>query len=127
MDYDYCIVGAGLSGSTIARLAAEDGYKVLIIDKRDHIGGNVYDKIDEITGIRISLYGAHLFHTNDEGVWKFVNRFGEWTTWYHKVVAECSGQFVPVPVNINTVNMLFDQSITNEDEMKEWLSKEAIA
>jgi UDP-galactopyranose mutase len=127
MEYDLCIVGAGLSGSTIARLAAEDGYTVLVIDKRDHIGGNVYDKIDDITQIRISLYGAHLFHTNDEGVWKFVNRFGLWTPWYHKVVAECSGQLVPVPVNITTVNMLFDQSITNEGEMKEWLSKEAIA
>ena len=125
--YDFCIVGAGLSGSTIARLAAEDGYKVLVIDKRNHIGGNVYDKIDEITDIRISLYGAHLFHTNDEGVWNFVNRFGEWVPWYHKVVAECSGQLVPIPVNITTVNMLFGQSITNEDEMKEWLSKEAIA
>ena len=63
--YDFCIVGAGLSGSTIARLAAEDGKKVLVIEKRDHLAGNTFDEIDSMTGIRISRYGAHIFHTND--------------------------------------------------------------
>ena len=99
---DFCIVGAGLSGATIARLGAEDGKKVLVLEKRSHIAGNVYDDIDKMTGIRISHYGAHIFHTNDQEVWEFVKRFGPWSPWYHKVLADCSGQLVPVPVNIET-------------------------
>ena len=122
--YDILVVGAGLSGATIARLAAEDGASVLVIDKRDHIAGNVYDEIDEQTGIRVSKYGAHLFHTNDEEVWKFVNRFGQWTHWAHKVVAECDNKLVPVPVNITTVNTLLNTNITNESEMADWLKAE---
>ena len=123
-NYELLIVGAGLSGSTIARLAAEDGASVLVIDKRNHIAGNVYDEIDEITGIRISKYGAHLFHTNDEEVWNFVNRFGKWAHWAHKVVAECDNTLVPVPVNITTVNTLLNTNIVNEAEMTEWLKHE---
>ena len=122
--YDYCIVGAGLSGSTIARLAAEDGKKVLVIEKRDHIAGNTFDEIDPMVGIRVSRYGAHIFHTNDQEVWDFVNRFGSWTPWYHKVLADCDGSLVPVPANIETVNTLFNTSIQNETEMDIWLSSE---
>ena len=120
-EYEYCIVGAGLSGSTIARLAAEDGKKVLVIEKRDHIAGNTFDEIDRISGIRISRYGAHIFHTNDQEVWTFVNRFGSWTPWYHKVLADCDGKHVPVPVNIETINSLFNTNIQNEAEMNIWL------
>ena len=122
--YDILIVGAGLSGATIARLAAEDGMSVLVIDKREHLGGNVYDEIDKQTGIRISRYGAHLFHTNDTEVWNFVNRFGKWTPWTHKVVAECENALVPVPVNIITVNTLLNTHISNESEMATWLKTE---
>jgi UDP-galactopyranose mutase len=122
--YDFLIVGAGLSGATIARLAAEDGATVLVIDKRSHLGGNVYDEIDTVTGIRVSKYGAHLFHTNDEEVWRFVNRFGSWSHWAHKVVAVCDNKIVPVPVNITTVNTLLNADILNEAEMNEWLRAE---
>jgi len=121
---DILVVGAGLSGATIARLAAEDGASVVVIDKREHLGGNVYDAIDEKTGIRVSKYGAHLFHTNDTEVWNFVNRFGKWTHWAHKVVAVCNDKIVPVPVNITTVNSLLNTNITNESEMQTWLSNE---
>jgi len=121
---DLLIVGAGLSGATMARLAAEDGLTITVIEKRDHIAGNVYDEIDELTGIRVSRYGAHLFHTNDEEVWRFVNRFGRWTHWAHKVLAESDGRLVPVPVNITTVNTLLNTTITDEQEMKEWLVTE---
>ena len=100
------IVGAGLSGATIAERCAYAGANVLVIEKRDHIGGNVYDEIDMTTGIRVSRYGAHLFHTNDEEVWNYVNRFGEWVRWEHTVVADISGTLVPVPVNCTTVNSL---------------------
>jgi UDP-galactopyranose mutase len=124
--YDFCIVGAGLSGSTIARLAAEDGKKVLVIEKRDHIAGNTFDEIDPMTGIRISRYGAHIFHTNDTKVWNFVKRFGSWTPWYHKVLAQCDGHLVPVPANIETVNTLFNQEIHDKQEMDIWLGSEQV-
>ena len=124
--YDFCIVGAGLSGSTIARLAAEDGKKVLVIEKRDHLAGNTFDEIDPMTGIRVSRYGAHIFHTNDQEVWDFVNRFGSWTPWYHRVIAECDGKLVPVPANIETVNTLLDLNLQNEQEMDSWLSSERV-
>lgn len=116
------IVGAGLSGATIAERCANTGANVLIIEKRDHIGGNVYDEIDMTTGIRVSRYGAHLFHTNDEEVWNYVNQFGEWVRWEHTVVADVSGTLVPVPVNCKTVNSLCGGAIQTEAEMAEWLA-----
>ncbi len=119
--YDYLIVGAGLSGATFAQHAAESGASVLVIDKRDHIGGNVYDYIDPISGIRVSKYGAHLFHTNDEEVWSYIQRFANWVRWEHKVVAKIGDSYVPVPVNCTTVNMLCNQAIQTDDEMREWL------
>lgn len=124
--YDLCIVGAGLSGATIARLAAEDNKKVLVIDKRDHIGGNVYDTVDPISGIRISMYGAHIFHTNDTEVWNFVNRFGSWKRWDHHVLSDVSGTLIPMPISLTTVNTLFNESLATEDDMVEWLSREKV-
>ncbi len=124
--YDFLVVGAGLSGATIAHLAAQDGKTVLCIDKRDHLGGNVYDRIDPQTGIRISQYGAHLFHTNDKEVWSFVQQFGKWKRWDHTVVADVSGTYVPIPVNPITVNQLCGTSISTEVEMQQWLSSVSI-
>jgi UDP-galactopyranose mutase len=124
--YPVIVVGAGLSGATIAERYASDGKKVLVIDKRDHIAGNVYDEIDKLTGIRVSLYGAHLFHTNDEGVWSYVQRFGKWRRWDHKVVADVSGVYVPVPVNITTVNTLYGTAIHTEEGMRNWLAAEQV-
>jgi UDP-galactopyranose mutase len=120
------IIGSGLSGATIANLCAEKGARVIVLEKRDHIAGNVYDEIDKETGIRISKYGAHLFHTNDEEVWNFVQRFGSWKRWDHTVVADLSGTYVPVPVNCTTVNTMFGTSIQTEDEMKTWLKGQQI-
>ncbi len=116
------VVGAGLSGATIAEQAAKAGAIVRVIEKRNHIAGNVYDEIDDITGIRISRYGAHLFHTNDEEVWNYVNGFGEWVRWDHTVVADISGTLVPVPVNSTTVNSLCGVAIQTDAEMAEWLT-----
>lgn len=120
------IVGAGLSGATIARKLAEDGNKVTVIDKRDHLGGNVYDYIDKQTGIRLSKYGAHIFHTNYENVWEFVNRFTKWLPYEHKVLSYVNNKFVPVPVNITTVNKLFNLSIKTKAEMDNWLQNNQI-
>jgi UDP-galactopyranose mutase len=123
---DILIVGAGISGATIAEHAARDGAKVLIVEKRDHIGGNVYDEIDPETGILVSKYGAHLWHTNDEEVWNYVQGFGKWQRWDHKVLSQTSNIFVPVPVNINTVNTLCDTNLRDETEMRNWLKTNTI-
>jgi len=120
------VVGAGLSGATIADQCAKAGARVKVIERRDHIGGNIYDEIDAETGIRVSRYGAHLFHTNDAEVWSYVNQFGEWVRWEHEVVADVSGTLVPVPVNCTTVNSLCGAAIQSEAEMREWLASEQI-
>ena len=119
---DILIIGAGISGSVLAERYASMGKRVLIIEKRNHIAGNCYDYVDE-NGILVSKYGAHLFHTNEESVWKYVNKFSEWYPWEHKVIARVDDKTVPIPVNITTVNELFDINISNEEEMKNWLEE----
>jgi UDP-galactopyranose mutase len=100
------IVGAGLSGATIARLLAEKGHTITIIAQRPHIAGNAYDRINE-HGIRIHEYGPHLFHTSNEKVVDFLSRFTEWTPYMHKVKAMLSnGQLVTLPVNIETATIV---------------------
>lgn len=121
MASDILIVGCGLSGAVMAERLASNGHKVVIIDKRGHIGGNVYDYIDEETGIRVSKYGAHLFHTNSERVWSYVNKFSKWVRWDHQVVSSCDDKLVSVPVNPTTVNVLCGQNLQGGDEMKAWL------
>jgi UDP-galactopyranose mutase len=86
----------------------------------------VYDYIDAETGIRVSKYGAHLFHTNDEGVWNYVNKFSAWSRWDHRVVADLSNCYVPIPVNINTVNSVFNLTISDSAEMDIWLKNERV-
>lgn len=126
-EYDVCIVGAGLSGSVIAeRFANELNKKVLIIDKREHIGGNCYDYTDQETGIRVNKYGAHLFHTNYHRVWAYIHKFSKWTLYEHKVLGYVNGTHVPIPVNIDTVNKLFHANIQNSQEMDAWLEKEQV-
>lgn len=120
--YDIVIVGAGISGSVIAERYASLGKKILIIEKRDHIGGNCYDYKDE-NDILVSKYGAHLFHTKHPEVWEYVNRFAEWYPWEHKVLAKVDDKLVPIPVNINTVNILMGTNIKTEQEMEEWLQE----
>lgn len=121
-NYDIVVIGAGISGAVLAQHYAAIGKKVLILEKRNHIAGNCYDYIDD-NGILVSKYGAHLFHTNFEDVWEYVNRFCEWYDWEHKVIAKVDGKLVPIPVNITTVNELFGLSIETEDQMKEWLAQ----
>jgi UDP-galactopyranose mutase len=119
---DILIIGAGISGAVLAEKYASIGKKVLIIEKRNHIAGNCYDYIDD-NGILVSKYGAHLFHTNEESVWKYVNQFSEWYPWEHKVIARVDEKTVPIPVNITTVNQLFDTKIESEAEMENWLQE----
>lgn len=126
-EYDICIAGAGLSGAVIAeRYASQLDQRVVVIEKRNHIGGNCYDYIDDETKIRVSQYGAHLFHTVNKRVWEYVQRFTDWTKYEHEVVGVVDGKHVPIPVNIETVNTLFGLNITNTEQMDDWLSKEQV-
>lgn len=121
--YDVCIVGAGLSSAVLAeRHASVYNHSVLVVEKRGHIGGNCYDYIDDETGIRVSKYGVHLFHTKFDRVWTYLQRFSRWTPWEHHCVAKVGNHHVPVPVNIDSVNLLFNLSISSEEEMSRWLS-----
>ena len=102
------IVGAGLSGVVMAeRIANEQGQKVLIIERRNHIGGNVYDYKDK-NGITVQKYGIHAFHTNNEDVWKYLSQYTEWHDYKHQALAETSKGLVNFPVNLNTIDQLFD-------------------
>ena len=106
MQYDWIIVGAGMTGAVAARTLAEAGKNVLVLEKREHIAGNAYDELDE-AGVLIHRYGPHIFHTNDEEVWQFLSRFTEWRTYRHKVLAEIDGEYMPVPFNLNSMVIAF--------------------
>lgn len=103
--YDYLIVGAGLFGSVFARQATDAGKKVLVIDKRPHIAGNVFT--EEIEGIQVHKYGAHIFHTNDREVWSYVNRFAEFNRFTNSPVANYRGQLYSLPFNMYTFNQMW--------------------
>ncbi|MEF9945976.1 MAG: UDP-galactopyranose mutase [Lachnospiraceae bacterium] len=104
--YDAIIVGAGIAGSVAARELAEKGQKVLLIEKKDHIGGNCYDVKDE-HGVLIHLYGPHIFHTNSEKVFTYLSRFTKWRAFTHEVVANVHGTLMPVPFNLYTLEKAF--------------------
>ncbi|HAK57627.1 MAG TPA: UDP-galactopyranose mutase [Lachnospiraceae bacterium] len=105
--YDTIVVGAGFAGAVVAReLAERGGEQVLVIDKRDHIGGNCYDERDE-HGILIHRYGPHIFHTNIERVYTYLSRFTEWYDYSHEVVGAVNGTEIPIPFNLNTLDMVF--------------------
>ncbi len=124
--YDIIVVGAGISGATIAeRFADQQNKKVLVIEKRDHLGGNCYDFM-HTNGVRIGKYGAHIFHTNNDTVWNYVQKFSDWYPYEHKVLSAVDGHLIPVPVNINTVNTLFNLRIETSEEMDAWLEKNQV-
>lgn len=110
---DLVIVGAGLFGLTVAQQAVEHrGARVVILDVRNHIGGNAYSYFDEKTGIEVHKYGAHLFHTSNERVWKYVNRFTSFTDYVHRVYATHNGEVYPLPINLGTINQFFHAHYT---------------
>ena len=125
MNHDLVIVGSGLFGLTIAeRCANELGLKVLVIDKRDHIGGNAYSEPDPRTGIEIHKYGAHLFHTSNERVWEYVNRFTSFTPYVHHVYTTHDGVVYPMPINLGTINQ-FVSAAYSPDEARAVIAEQA--
>ena len=114
MHYDYLIVGAGLFGAAFAREAADAGKSVLVIDKRDHIGGNVYT--ESVEGINVHRYGAHIFHTNDRKVWDYVNRFAEFNRYTNSPVANYHGELYSLPFNMYTFNKMWGVITPQEAE-----------
>ncbi|HEY6894309.1 MAG TPA: UDP-galactopyranose mutase [Rhodanobacteraceae bacterium] len=110
--FDYLVVGAGFAGSVIAeRLAAGLDKKVLLVDKRPHIGGNAYDHYNE-EGVLVHRYGPHIFHTNSREVFTYLSRFTEWFPYQHRVRASIDGRLVPIPINLDTINTLYGTSFT---------------
>jgi UDP-galactopyranose mutase len=111
MRYDFLIVGAGITGITISRILAEAGKKVLIAEQRNHAGGNCYDEYDE-HGILIHKYGPHIFHSNYKEVWDFLSRFTKWVCYQHRVRAYIDGKLVPFPINLDTINHLYNLNLS---------------
>ena len=103
--YDYLVVGAGLYGAVFAHEAKEKGKKVLVIDKRDHIAGNVYT--EEIEGINVHKYGAHIFHTNNKKVWEYITKFAEFNRFTNAPVANYKGELYSLPFNMYTFNKMW--------------------
>lgn len=117
------IVGAGISGATIARKYADNGDTVIVVDKRDHIGGNTYDFVNE-HGILMAKYGAHIYHDSDDETWEFVSRFTEWIPYEHRVKSFVEGKLVPVPTNIDTYNEVLDMNFTDGKKLQNWVESQ---
>ena len=122
---DLVVVGSGFFGLTIAERAANElGLKVLVLERRDHIGGNAYSEFDEETGIEVHKYGTHLFHTSNQRVWEYVNRFTSFTNYQHRVFAKYQGQVYSFPMNLALINQFFGKSHT-PDEARALIAEQA--
>jgi UDP-galactopyranose mutase len=122
--FDYLVVGAGFAGSVVAeRLARGSGKRVLVVDKRPHVGGNAYDHYDD-AGLLVHRYGPHIFHTNSSEVFAYLSRFTEWRDYEHRVRASVDGKLLPIPINLDTVNTLYGLQLT-PPELEAYLAKVA--
>ena len=122
--FDWLIVGAGFAGSTLAeRIATQRGERVLVVDRRAHIGGNAYDRHDE-AGLLIHQYGPHIFHTNSDAIVEHLGQFTDWRPYEHRVLAKVDGQLLPIPINLDTVNRLYGLNLTSE-ELPAWFAARA--
>lgn len=123
--FDWLVVGAGFAGSVMAeRLARCRGERVLVIDKRPHIGGNAFDRYND-DGLLYHQYGPHIFHTNSEEVLRYLTQFTEWRPYEHRVLASVDGALVPIPINRTTINILYGTSLSSDDETRAWLDARA--
>src|SRR5882724_11304700 len=112
--FDYLVVGAGFAGAVVAeQMARNFGRKVLIVDRRPHIAGNAFDHYDD-HGLLVHKYGPHIFHTNSRDVFEYLSRFTQWRSYEHRVLASVDGQLVPIPINLDTVNRLYNLNLTSD-------------
>ena len=122
--FDWVIVGAGFAGATLAeRIASERDEKVLVIDRRPHIGGNAYDRHND-DGLLVHQYGPHIFHTNSQMIFDHLSKFTEWRKYEHRVLGKVDGMEVPIPINLDTVNKLYGLDLTSE-ELPAWFASKA--
>jgi UDP-galactopyranose mutase len=122
---DLVIVGSGFFGLTVAQQCAQNlGLNVVVVDRRSHLGGNAYSEKDPETGIEVHRYGAHLFHTSNERVWEYVNRFTAFTSYQHRVYTNFRGQVFPMPINLGTINQFFDAAYS-PDEARALIAEQA--
>jgi UDP-galactopyranose mutase len=119
----YCVVGAGFSGAVLARALAEAGHQVLVVDERAHVAGNCHSERDSRTGIMIHVYGPHIFHTANERVWTYVQNFGEWMPYQHRVRAVARGKVYSLPINLLTINQFFGTTLGPEEARDFLLSR----
>ncbi len=123
--FDYLIVGAGFAGSVLAeRLATQANKKVLIVDRRSHIGGNAFDRYNE-DGILVHPYGPHIFHTNSARIFGYLGQFTQWRPYEHRVLASVDEQLLPIPINRTTVNKLYDLDLQTEEECEAFFASKA--
>ncbi|MGH8860873.1 MAG: UDP-galactopyranose mutase [Jatrophihabitantaceae bacterium] len=116
MNFDLAVVGSGFFGLTVAeRCASELGLRVLVLDRRPHIGGNAYSEAEPQTGIEVHKYGAHLFHTSNERVWEYVNRFTSFTGYQHRVFSTYEGRVYPMPINLATICEYFGKAMSPDE------------
>jgi UDP-galactopyranose mutase len=111
---DYLVVGAGFAGAVLAERLASAGQRVLVVEKRNHVGGNAYDHHDE-AGVLVHRYGPHIFHTNSKDVFEYLSRFTQWRFYEHRVLASVDGKLVPIPINLDTVNRIYDLNLSSEE------------
>lgn len=125
MNYKYVVVGAGLAGLTVAeRIANVLEEKVLVVEKRSHIGGNVYDSYNE-DGILIHNYGPHIFHTNDREVYRYLGQFTPWNDFWHRVLTYVDGNLIPMPITVETINTLYNLNLSC-DQIEDFLKQQAV-
>ena len=122
--YDYLVVGAGIFGATVAERLTDAGRRVLVIDRRDHLAGNIYSYTDEKTGIEVHKYGSHIFHTEMDEVWDYITRFTEFNGYVHTVNTRHEGKLYPMPINLDTINLLYGTDMTAE-EAEKFVTEEA--
>jgi UDP-galactopyranose mutase len=123
--FDFLVVGAGFAGSVIAeRLASQRGATVLVIDKRNHVGGNAYDRYDE-AGILIHQYGPHIFHTNSARIFEYLSQFTAWRSYEHRVLSHVDERLLPIPINRTTLNELYDLNLSTEEAVERFLKGRA--
>ena len=124
--FDYLVVGAGFAGAVVAeRMARVYGKKVLVVDRRNHIGGNAYDHFNQ-DGLLVHRYGPHIFHTNSDQVFQYLSQFTSWRCYEHRVLAYVDNKLVPIPINMDTVNLIYDLNLQSEDEVAEFFAARAV-